>query len=325
MESNSHPQTQSVAERVGETGSDPLSQISRALFLLGVEPVEAAVAEAIRIEANGGLTTANGQGHHTLGGLFFLHLRKTVDKTQWRTIRYGDGTGDDTQPTVVALEWAERAEAVMAAREGRGVITDVSLTAIGRPLASKPQGDNYMVLALESNGTLPPISPELPKPPSVSTTFKVVVGSMQWKKLQGPIRDSDSDLVAYGYPIPNIKQKAVVAFALTAGVQARPEDEDVPPAVSRVKLILKPGQVIQRGATLVLAADSNQPPKKVLAQYSDLPVRAVAFTVYISQKQWHKVVGETDLKDRSLGLNGVCFYDPEVESLAVLAQNLHLV
>lgn len=324
MESNLHPLTQAVAARLSETESSPLAQISRALHLLGPDQVETAVAEALRIESTGGLPTANGKGRHTLGGLFFLHLRKMVSKSDWQTIRYETESADPGQ-TTAALAWEERVEAVTAAREGRGVVTDVSLAVVGRPMAAKPQGDDYLVLALESNGTPPPMSAELPKPPSVATTFKVVVGLMQWQKLQGPIRNTDSDLVAYGYPIPNLKQKAVVAFTLTAGVQARSDNEEAALPVSRAKLTLKPGQIVQRGSTIVLAADCSQPPKQVKAEYPDLPVRVVSFVIYLTQKQWRKVIGETDLTDRSLGLNGVCFYDPEVEAMAVLVQNLHLV
>jgi hypothetical protein len=292
--------------------------------LLGPDQVEAAVTEAIRLEEAGGLPTASGKGRHTLGGLFFLQLRKTVDKEQWKTIRYDTDWGGGPRPEVVALNWNERSEAVAAARESRGTVSDVSLTVVGRPMASKRQGDDYLVLALESNKTPPPLSPELPQPPDVSTTFKVVVGLTQWHKLQGPIRRSDADLVAYGYPIPNIKQKAVVAFTLTAGVQARSYKEDATPPVTRAKLTVKPGQLVQRGATLVMVADCSQPPDPVASKYPDLPVRVVSYTLYITQKQWRKVVGETDLTERSLGLNGICFYDPETESLAVLVQNLHL-
>lgn len=324
MENNLHPQTLAIAARLAETEPGPLGQISRALYLLPPDQVEAAVVEALRIESAGGLPTANGAGRHTLGGLFFFHLRKTVGKSEWQTIRYEAELGEP-RPALAALAWEDRLEAVVAARESRGVVTDISLAVAGRPMAAKPQGDDYLVLALESNGTPPPLSDELPKPPSVATSFKVVVGLIQWQKLQGPIRNVESDLVAYGYPIPNLKQRSVVAFTLTAGVQARSDKEDALLPVSRAKLTLKPGRVVQRGSTLVMVADCSQPPKQVVAEYTNLPARVVSYVVYITQKQWRKVVGETDLTDRSLGLNGVCFYDPEVESLAVLVQNLHLI
>ena len=121
-----------------------------------------------------------------------------------------------------------------------------------------------------------------------------------------------------------MRQKAVVLFALTAGIQAQSEDDE-PVAVTRAKITATPGEVVRRGATIVLALECSQAPEAVLAEYPDLPHRVVSYVAYIAVKQWRKVTEGCDAAGFSVAVNGVCFYDAETESLSILVQNLHLV
>jgi hypothetical protein len=323
MEKEFHPMAQQVASQLAETELGPLAQISRALYVLGQDRVEAAVAEAQKVDAEGGELVADGAERHTLGGLFFKSLRRDATREEWRQIRTQTAALDGV--VTAPLAWADRIEAVQEARTNVGVVIDLSLSAAGRPVNSKRQGDDYVVTNLEANTAVPPLSTHLPNPPTLKTSFRAVVGQAQWRKLQGQMQDPDTDMVAYGYPIPNVNQQSVVLFALTTGAQSRYENIEEPVSVSRAKLVIKPGLMVQRGATLVLAAQSSQAPKSVLAEYPDLPQRVVPFVIYAAEKQWRKLTAEKDPTGRSISLNGICFYDPELEALTVLAQNLHLV
>lgn len=314
---------QQVAAQLAETELGPLAQISRALFVLGQERVAAAVAEAQKIEAEGGEMVADGAERHTLGGLFFKSLRRDATREEWRQIRTQTAALDGV--ILSPLAWEERVEAVTEARTEPGTVSDLSLSAAGRPVNAKRQGDDYVVTNLEANTAVPPLSTYLPIPPTLRTAFRAVVGHAQWRKLQGQMQDPDTDMVAYGYPIPNVNQKSVVLFALTTGTQSRYENIEEPVSVSRAKLVIKPGKIVQRGATLVLAALSAQAPKSVLAEYPDLPQRVVPFVVYAAEKQWRKLTAGDDPTGHSLALNGICFYDAELEAMTVLAQNMHLV
>jgi hypothetical protein len=318
MDIELHPLTDTIAQRVAETEPGPKIQISNALNVLGIERVEAAIAEALKIEASGGEVNAAGDGRHTLGGLFFKKLRLDSTRAEWRQVHK-----QALAPGLPPLEWADRFGAVEEARAQRGTITNSSLSAVGRPMAVNRQGDGYLVMAVDSNGIMPPLPSYLPQPSSIATTFKVVVGQVQWRKLQGPIRNPENQLVAYGYPIPNHRQKAVVLFALTAGVQAEPGDEETV-AVTRVKITVRPGVVVQRGATVVMAFDCSQAPEPVLSEYPDLPQRVVSYVAYASERQWRRIVEGRNEAEQNVSMNGVCFYDGETESLSVLVQNINL-
>lgn len=314
---------QQIASQLAETELGPLAQISRALYVLGSERVEAALAEAIKLESDGGALVASGEERHTLGGLFFKSLRRDATRDEWRQIRTQTAALDGV--VVPPLAWDDRIAAVTEARTNPGTVIDLTLSAAGRPVSPKRQGNDYVVTNLEANTAVPPLSSHLPTPPDLTTPFKAVVGQAQWRKLQGPLQDPDTDLVAYGYPIPNINQKSVVLFALTTGTQSRYEGVQEPVSVSRAKLVIKPGQIVQHGATLVMTALSSQAPKSIMAEYPDLPQRTVAFVIYAAEKQWRKLAATEDPTGRNLSLNGICFYDPDLEAMTVLAQNLHLV
>jgi PHAX RNA-binding domain len=318
-----HPLAQQVASQLAETDLGPLAQISRALYVLGQERVEAALAEALKTDAEGGETVASGEDRHTLGGLFFKNLRRDASREEWRQIRTQTAALDGV--VVPPLAWADRVEAVDEARANVGTVIDLSLSAAGRPVNPKRQGEDYVVTNLEANTAVPPLSAHLPTPPSLKTAFRAGVGQAQWRKLQGQMQDPDTDMVAYGYPIPNVNQQMVVLFALTTGAQSRYENIEEPVSVSRAKLVIKPGQFVQRGATLVMVVESSQAPKSIMAEYPDLPQRTVTFVVYAAEKQWRKLTAEADPAGRSISLNGICFYDPELAAMTVLAQNLHLM
>ncbi len=322
MANDFHPKTLEVASRLAETELGPLAQISRALFVVGPDRVEAAVIEALKIEESGGMLVAEGDERHTLGGLFFKNLRREASREEWRQIRTQTASLDGV--VLPALKWADRREAVEEARAQLGAVLDLSLSAAGRPNSPKRQGDDYVVANVEANTAVPPLSTQLPTPPSLTTNYRVVVRQSQWRKLQGQIQDPDMDMVAYGYPIPNVKQQSVVLFTLTSSVQSRYENLEAPVSVSRAKLVVRPGQFVQRGATLVMALECAQAPKAVLAEYPDLPQRTVPFVVYVAAKNWQKLIATTDPAGHNISFNGICFYDVELEALTVLAQNVHL-
>src|SRR5258706_10399367 len=142
-----HPLAQQVASQLAETELGPLAQISRALFVLGQERVEAALAEALKIEAAGGEVMANGDEHHTLGGLFFKNLRRDATREEWRQIRTQTAALDGV--VIPPMAWADRVEAVDEARANVGTVIDLSLSAAGRPVNPKRQGEDYVVTNLE--------------------------------------------------------------------------------------------------------------------------------------------------------------------------------
>ncbi len=58
-----------IATQLGETDSAPRATIWRAVHILGPERAQAFVAQALEVEANGGMLIPDGSRKRTLGGI----------------------------------------------------------------------------------------------------------------------------------------------------------------------------------------------------------------------------------------------------------------
>ena len=75
-----------IAAALAETTAFAISQIRRIVATLGPEGAQAAVAEAQRIEAAGGMLLPDGSRRRTLGGVFFVVVRAQLTPTQQRVV-----------------------------------------------------------------------------------------------------------------------------------------------------------------------------------------------------------------------------------------------
>lgn len=92
----------------------------------------------------------------------------------------------------------------------------------------------------------------------------------------------------------------------------------------KVRLIGRPGEVQQRGTTVVTAFATRKAP--LLPEgLPDAPAEPTVYTVYIAGKQWARVAPALEA-DPALGvvIEGHCFHDAELNGLAVLAQSVML-
>jgi hypothetical protein len=92
----------------------------------------------------------------------------------------------------------------------------------------------------------------------------------------------------------------------------------------KVRLIGRPGEVQQRGTTVVTAFATRKAPL-LPDGLPDAPAEPTVYTVYIAAKQWSRVAPALEA-DPTLGVvvEGHCFHDAELNGLAVLAQSVML-
>jgi hypothetical protein len=90
----------------------------------------------------------------------------------------------------------------------------------------------------------------------------------------------------------------------------------------KIKLIGHPGQVAQSGTTVIAVLESRLQPQ-VSTDLPEPPDMAVAYTVYMAEKQWQKVEAVLQNPASRLIVEGHCYYDAELKHLAVLAQNVN--
>ncbi len=64
-----------IAAQLGEKDVEARRQIGRAVHVIGAERTRAFAAQALAIEASGGLMLPDGSRRHTVGGIFFRLMR----------------------------------------------------------------------------------------------------------------------------------------------------------------------------------------------------------------------------------------------------------
>jgi hypothetical protein len=206
-----------VAEQLGETGTGPREQIRRAFEVVGPEAVQAALEEAQRIEAAGGLMLKDGSRRRTPGGVFFYVLRQRVSREEWHRIQpeAPKAPAPPQPPPPQPLAWEERAELVQAALARPGTAGFARLTVVGRPQEVKPR-EGFVVVSLEGGERVPPLPHGLPKVPSLRTTYKVAIADHQWRALAPALNNPEDVLIAEGFAFLNVKTGSVIVLAQRA-------------------------------------------------------------------------------------------------------------
>src|SRR3712207_4152715 len=76
------PIATAIAAQLGETERIPQQTIWRCVRVLGAERTQAFVAQALEVEANGGMLIPDGSRRRTLGGIFFYLVRTQVSDAE---------------------------------------------------------------------------------------------------------------------------------------------------------------------------------------------------------------------------------------------------
>jgi hypothetical protein len=72
-----------IAEKLGETDATPLKQIDQIIEALGEARALELLEQTMQIEAQGGMTVANGSRRRSPGGVFFHLVRKDLSR-EWK-------------------------------------------------------------------------------------------------------------------------------------------------------------------------------------------------------------------------------------------------
>jgi len=224
-----------IAAQFGETEDEPKRLIKRALRTLGEERVRAFVAQALDVEATGGLLLPDGSRRRTPGGVLFHLMRTGIDKKASRKIFWSHTTGQgqgaqesaqgDSPATTTGaapFDGAVFGAAAAEAMSGTGEATTVKLTLIGRPGTVVERGDVVLV-ALRSEKA-PSFPKGVPAPESPQTDYMVLIGMKQWRKVAEALAADPADkVIIEGYPTvrPDFVGITVHATsATTTGIQA---------------------------------------------------------------------------------------------------------
>lgn len=244
MHQDHHPNDNlaaTIAAQLGETASEPIAQIQRAVTILGPEIVQAVLDETQRIEAQGGLIRLDGQ-RRTPGGVFFRLLaertptavrRQIFPKVRAARPPRPEDAGRVLSRSPKPLQMSQFPKILAHVADHFGVATDATITLRGKPVQIVERGD-LVVLAVFAPAP-PTLDPALPKPPT-RTTCLVVLTRAQWTPLARQFNRARDQVMVTGYPVFDPRHAGITilttAMSLRKGrTLPRPDgrnwDEDV--------------------------------------------------------------------------------------------------
>ncbi len=212
-----------LADRLGETAAGPRHQLARVVDVLGEDRARALLAEALAIEARGGLLLPDGSRRRTPGGVFFHLARTQASPEEVRRIfpprprpqrRQGAARDAGTpQAAAPAFTWDEYPAVVAELQRSIGEATSVKITVIGRPAQVLERGD-VAIVALTSEKV-----PSLPKglpAPAQPTNYAVLIARKQWQKVAQAARNPQDPLIVEGYPTVDPRFAGITVLATQA-------------------------------------------------------------------------------------------------------------
>jgi hypothetical protein len=224
-----------IADQLGETAPGARATIWRTVRTVGPEQAQAFVAQALEVEANGGMLIPDGSRRRTLGGIFFYLVRTQVNDAEavainvmWRSkhqrkkLARAQGQPTLPAPAPAALPpfvWEDAAPIITELTTNVGEASTVKMTVIGRP-AQVVERQGVVVVALRSTKA-PTLPKGLPPLPSTPTNYMIFVQQKQWSKVQAAMDQPDDALIVEGYPVHEPRFAGITVYATQVTTKAQ--------------------------------------------------------------------------------------------------------
>jgi hypothetical protein len=249
--SNPNPITNTattIAAQLDETAPGARATIWRTVRTLGPERAQAFVAQALEVEANGGMVIPDGSRKRTLGGIFFYLVRTRVSDKEavainvmWRSKQQRKKLGLALErtatpaalapPPLPPFVWDEAQPIITELTANVGEASTVKVTVIGRP-NQVVERQGVVVVALRSTNA-PTLPKGLPPLPSTPTTYMIFVQQKQWNKVRDAMEQPDDALIVEGYPVHEPRFAGITVYATqvtTKALQAAKRKTEAAPA-----------------------------------------------------------------------------------------------
>jgi len=231
-----------IADQLGETVGGARATIWRTVRTLGPERAQAFVAQALEVEANGGMMVPDGSRKRTLGGIFFYLVRTQISDDEaiqinraWRWQQWkqrqpakSKAPAAPAPPPLPPFVWDEAAPIIAELTTNVGEASTVKMTVIGRP-TQVVERQGVVVVALRSTKA-PTLPKGLPPLPSTPTTYMLFIQQKQWNKVRETMQNADDALIVEGYPVHEPRFAGITVYATqvtTKALQAAKRTEQV--------------------------------------------------------------------------------------------------
>jgi len=201
------------------------------LAVLGPDHTAAVLAEALEVEAHGGMLVQNGTRRRTPGGVFFQLVRQQVIRSQRDYLfpRPASQTPQGQAPAQAQppiLTWDEVPTITQTlATAPAGEARTMKVTLIGRPGKVEVRGQ-AVVFRMQGRppGSFPRGLP--PVPPDPPMTWNVIVALRQWNRVKDSLAaNQDDQLIIEGYPLIQGNEHVLMVQSYVSMLQQRAQKQ----------------------------------------------------------------------------------------------------
>lgn len=194
-----HAIANEIAEKLGETESNPVRQIRLIVELCGEEFARDILKQTLEIEEQGGMKTQDGDRRRTPGGVYFYLSKGNMD-TEIRP-RIFPGFGQNKRGKVIS--WSERLEHMKplleeiqneGSEKQPGTITFARMEVRGRPGHVEVFEDSIMMI-MDYELKQVPYPRGVPQPPHDKLRYAVYLGVKPWTRVQEALEKNPKDIV----------------------------------------------------------------------------------------------------------------------------------
>ena len=214
---------QDIAKTLGESEEKPLKLLRGIVAGLGEEIARNFLAEAQRVEAEGGLMLPDSSRRRTLGGVFFFLVKNAYPPRTKRYIRkarkaYQEALYPESiKPKPKKFTWPDRLEALEEIGDDIGGAPSVKITLIGRP--GKVIFKDTFVLTTMANMKTPNMPKGMPTVPNVQTKYLLIISRKQWTKVATAILDVEDELILEGFAVYDSGIKGMAVFVTSTNTK----------------------------------------------------------------------------------------------------------
>jgi len=182
-----------VAKQLNESGADPVRQIALIAEHLGTDFVKENLEETLKIEAEGGMMTQEGERRRTPGGVFFYLVKGKMEPNVRQIIFPNFGQ----QAKGGVVEWKDRGEFVEKAMQDRGDLRRVSITVVGRP-SNVVIEENSVFAVFNYEHPNAPYPRGVPQPPEKPDTYVIYMSMKHWEPVAEAVQNPKDELIVDG-------------------------------------------------------------------------------------------------------------------------------
>lgn len=229
------PLAREITDQLNETDNSAREQVVRILLICGEAFTQAVLEETLRIEAEGGMMTMQGDRRRTPGGVFFYLVQQYVPiglRGQLRGLPQYKVTASERRRPL--FDWGQRVRLLHGVLKYSGEADEVIVKLTGRP-GKVHRYQNLVVLSMQDGphpeAKLPIGLPEMPAEP---VTYVVYVVARQWDRVEKTLKNPEVQLVINGYCAhdPETGGMAVFAIEVTRRKARRKKPTDTPAEVA---------------------------------------------------------------------------------------------